>query len=77
MAVEIEPFADARARIREAGYEVIGVRRLPRYRGSRPLNARLDDVEQISRMMIGIGMPISQRSTPRMVDAPWLRGDAA
>ena len=30
MAVEIEPFAEASARIREAGYEVIGVRRLPR-----------------------------------------------
>jgi cell wall-associated NlpC family hydrolase len=30
MAVEIEPFAEARARIKEAGYEVIGVRRLPR-----------------------------------------------
>ena len=30
MAVEIESFAEARARIREAGYEVIGVRRLPR-----------------------------------------------
>jgi len=29
MAVEIEPFAEAKARIREAGYEVIGVRRLP------------------------------------------------
>jgi cell wall-associated NlpC family hydrolase len=30
MAVEIEPFAEASARIREVGYEVIGVRRLPR-----------------------------------------------
>jgi len=30
MTVEIEPFAEARKRIREAGYEVIGVRRLPR-----------------------------------------------
>jgi cell wall-associated NlpC family hydrolase len=30
MAVEIESFAEASARIREAGYEVIGVRRLPR-----------------------------------------------
>ena len=30
MTVEIEPFAEARERIREAGYEVIGVRRLPR-----------------------------------------------
>ena len=29
MTVEIEPFAEARARIRDAGYEVIGVRRLP------------------------------------------------
>jgi cell wall-associated NlpC family hydrolase len=29
MAVELEPFAEARARIKEAGYEVIGVRRLP------------------------------------------------
>jgi cell wall-associated NlpC family hydrolase len=30
MAVELEPLADAKARIKEAGYEVIGVRRLPR-----------------------------------------------
>lgn len=30
MTVEIEPFAEARERIRQAGYEVIGVRRLPR-----------------------------------------------
>ena len=29
MAVELESFAEARARIRDAGYEVIGVRRLP------------------------------------------------
>ena len=32
MAVEIEPFADAKERIMQAGYEVIGVRRLPRIR---------------------------------------------
>jgi len=30
MAVEIEPFADARARIEAAGFKVTGVRRLPR-----------------------------------------------
>ncbi len=35
MAVELEPFAEARARIREAGYEVIGVRRLPLLSNSR------------------------------------------
>jgi hypothetical protein len=32
MAVEIEPFAAARRRIKEVGYEVICVRRLPRRR---------------------------------------------
>jgi cell wall-associated NlpC family hydrolase len=35
MAVEIEPFADAKERIKQAGYEVIGVRRLPRIRQPR------------------------------------------
>lgn len=35
MAVEVEPFAAARRRIKAAGYEVICVRRLPRIRGSR------------------------------------------
>ncbi len=32
MAVELEPFAAAKERIKQAGYEVIGVRRLPRIR---------------------------------------------
>ena len=32
MAVEAEPFAEARDRIKAAGYEVMGVRRLPRLR---------------------------------------------
>jgi cell wall-associated NlpC family hydrolase len=32
MAVELEPFAEARARIKDAGFEVTGVRRLPRIR---------------------------------------------
>ncbi len=36
MAVELEPFALARERIRAAGYEVSGVRRLPRERGQPP-----------------------------------------
>jgi len=35
MAVEVEPFAAARRRIKAAGYDVSGVRRLPRIRGSR------------------------------------------
>ena len=32
MAVELEPFVAAKERIKQAGYEVIGVRRLPRIR---------------------------------------------
>jgi cell wall-associated NlpC family hydrolase len=36
MAVELEAFADAKARIKEAGYEVIGVRRLPRLKQPPP-----------------------------------------
>ncbi len=36
MAVEIEPLADAKERMRLAGYDVIGVRRLPRF-GRQPL----------------------------------------
>ena len=35
MAVEIEPFAQAKERIKQFGYEVIGVRRLPRIRQPR------------------------------------------
>lgn len=35
MAVELEPFAEAKARIKEAGYEVIGVRRLPQSAAAR------------------------------------------
>jgi cell wall-associated NlpC family hydrolase len=32
MAVEIEPFAEAKERIKDAGFEITGVRRLPRVR---------------------------------------------
>jgi len=35
--IKIEPFAEARARIRDAGYEVIGVRRLPRIAAAKTL----------------------------------------
>ena len=44
------------------GYEVIGARRGCRVSGSHSANRELDDVA----MMTGIGMPISQRSMPRM-----------
>ena len=48
MAVEVEPFARARKRIKDVGYEVMCVRRLPGRRKP-PLNAKLNDVEQIQQ----------------------------
>ncbi len=42
MAVEVEPFADARQRIKAAGYEVSGVRRLPHTGGSRYTSDAVD-----------------------------------
>ena len=40
MAVEIEPFAEARRRIKAFGYDVMCVRRLPRIRKAAPRSAR-------------------------------------
>jgi cell wall-associated NlpC family hydrolase len=49
MAVEIESFAEAKDRIKAAGYEVMCVRRLPQAGGQPRRRADLEDVEEVKQ----------------------------